>query len=78
MTQTTKEEYSHDRHNILWEFKASILIDLKADDLIVSGETAIKADLDIKVNPELISVLKIEPQRPTGDPKVNVDTNPVF
>ena len=54
------------------------LIDLKGDDLIVSRETAIKADLDINVNPELISVLKIEPQGPTGDPKVNVDTNPVF
>jgi hypothetical protein len=30
------------------------------------------------VNPEFISILKIELQRSAGDPKVNVDTNPVF
>ena len=51
---------------------------LKSKDLVVAREASIKCDSDIKVDPELVSVLQVEPDGAPGNKEIDVETNTVL
>jgi hypothetical protein len=58
-------------------FAASPLRTSKADDLVVSLESAIESYLDIHTNPELV-VLEVECERSACNNKIDLDDHALF